>query len=86
MLPCVRVSACASASAVITRALSSAVSGEQESPHSRGAFLWLRGKDSNLDYLIQSYLPGMTVSVNGSCEVRDLQGKQAAADDARDVA
>jgi hypothetical protein len=51
-----------------------------------GGFVRLRGKDSNLDYLIQSYLPVMTVSVNGSCEVRDLQGKQAAADDARDVA
>jgi hypothetical protein len=42
-----------------------AYTGRTRKPPLAGAFLWLRGKDSNLDYLIQSYLPVMTVSVNG---------------------
>ena len=45
----------------------------------------LRGKDSNLDYLIQSYRPLVSVRITLLGELVDFQGNSAAADGARDV-
>jgi hypothetical protein len=45
----------------------------------------LRGKDSNLDYLIQSYRPLMSMRLILSFEMTGFQENPAAVDDAHDV-
>jgi hypothetical protein len=57
----------------------------KQKPRLSGAFSRLRGKDSNLDYLIQSYRPILMVSIDVPREDRDFQGSQGWAYEAGDV-
>jgi hypothetical protein len=81
MLLCVRAWACCECIHSYHPGALVAYTGRTRKPPLAGAFLWLRGKDSNLDYLIQSYLPSVTACIallTGAAGMQGFSGVRSA--------